>query len=82
MESRIELRVAFDDDLEGISRIGVGLADGVAELLVALVEMQTGGGESAIGHLANLNTRYKQQMASLLTLEFQVFDDDMPVLAA
>jgi transposase len=32
--------------------------------------------------LANLNTRHKQQMTSLLTLEFQVFDDDMPVLAA
>ena len=32
--------------------------------------------------LANLNTRHKQQMASLLTLEFQLFDDDMPVLAA
>jgi transposase len=34
------------------------------------------------GCLANLNTRHKQQMASLLTLEFQLFDDDMPVLAA
>ena len=32
--------------------------------------------------LANLNARHKQQMASLLTLEFQLFDDDMPVLAA
>jgi len=32
--------------------------------------------------LANLKTRHKQQMASLLTLEFQLFDDDMPVLAA
>src|SRR3954470_7569906 len=32
--------------------------------------------------LANLNTRHGQQMASLLTLEFQLFDDDMPVLAA
>ena len=32
--------------------------------------------------LANLHTRHKQQMASLLTLEFQLFDDDMPVLAA
>ena len=32
--------------------------------------------------LANLNARHKQQMASLLTLEFQLFDDDMPVMAA
>jgi len=32
--------------------------------------------------LANLHTHHKQQMTSLLTLEFQLFDDDMPVLAA
>ena len=32
--------------------------------------------------LANLNTRHKQQMASLLNLEFQLFDEDVPVLAA
>jgi transposase len=32
--------------------------------------------------LANLNTRYKQQMNTLLNLEFQLFDDDVPVLSA
>ena len=32
--------------------------------------------------LDNLNTRHKEQMDSLLTLEFQLFDNDMPVLAA
>jgi transposase len=32
--------------------------------------------------LANLNTRHKQQMSSLLNLEFQLFDEDVPVLSA
>ena len=32
--------------------------------------------------LANLNTRYKHQMKTLLNLEFQLFDEDVPVLAA
>jgi hypothetical protein len=32
--------------------------------------------------LGDLNTRHKQQMDTLLTLEFQLFDDDVPVLAA
>src|SRR5262245_52901205 len=32
--------------------------------------------------LASLNTRYKQQMDTLLNLEFQLFDDDVPVLSA
>jgi transposase len=32
--------------------------------------------------LASLNTRHQQQMDTLLNLEFQLFDDDMPVLAA
>jgi transposase len=32
--------------------------------------------------LANLNTRYKHQMKTLLNLEFQLFDEDMPVLSA
>jgi hypothetical protein len=32
--------------------------------------------------LANLNTRHKHQMDTLLTLEFQLFDEDVPVLAA
>jgi transposase len=32
--------------------------------------------------LANLNTRHKQQMKTLLNLEFQLFGEDMPVLAA
>jgi transposase len=32
--------------------------------------------------LANLNTRHKHQMKTLLNLEFQLFDEDMPVLAA
>jgi hypothetical protein len=32
--------------------------------------------------LANLNTRHKHQMNTLLNLEFQLFDDDMPVLSA
>jgi len=32
--------------------------------------------------LANLNTRHKHQMNTLLNLEFQLFDDEMPVLAA
>jgi transposase len=32
--------------------------------------------------LANLNTRHKHQMRTLLNLEFQLFDDDMPVLSA
>ncbi len=37
----------------------------------------------AIDHcLANLNTRHKHQMRTLLNLEFQLFDDDMPVLSA
>ena len=32
--------------------------------------------------LAKLDTRHKQQMKTLLTLEFQLFDYDMPVLSA
>ena len=32
--------------------------------------------------LANLGTRYKHQMNTLLNLEFQLFDDDVPVLSA
>jgi hypothetical protein len=32
--------------------------------------------------LANLDTRYKQQMYTLLNLEFQLFDDNVPVLSA
>ena len=32
--------------------------------------------------LANLDTCHKQQMATLLNLEFQLFDKDMPILAA
>ena len=32
--------------------------------------------------LTNLNTRHKHQMASLLSLEFQLLDEDVPVLAA
>ena len=32
--------------------------------------------------LANLNTRHKHQMKTLLTLEFQLFDEDVPVLSA
>jgi transposase len=32
--------------------------------------------------LANLNTRHKHQMKTLLNLEFQLFDDDVPVLSA
>jgi transposase len=32
--------------------------------------------------LANLSTRHKHQMASLLSLEFQLFNEDVPVLAA
>jgi hypothetical protein len=32
--------------------------------------------------LANLNTRHKHQMNSLLNLEFQLFDEDVPVLSA
>ena len=32
--------------------------------------------------LASLNTRHKHQMKTLLNLEFQLFDEDMPVLAA
>ena len=32
--------------------------------------------------LANLNTRHKHQMKTLLRLEFQLFDEDVPVLAA
>ena len=32
--------------------------------------------------LANLDTRYKHQMNTLLNLEFQSFDDDVPVLSA
>jgi transposase len=32
--------------------------------------------------LANLNTRHKQQMNTLLNLEFQLFGEDVPVLAA
>lgn len=32
--------------------------------------------------LANLGTRHKHQMDTLLNLEFQLFDEDVPVLAA
>jgi transposase len=32
--------------------------------------------------LANLNTRQKHQMNTLLNLEFQLFDEDVPVLSA
>jgi transposase len=32
--------------------------------------------------LANLNTRHKHQMNTLLNLEFQLFDEDVPVLSA
>jgi transposase len=32
--------------------------------------------------LANLNTRYKHQMTTLLSLEFQLFNEDVPVLSA
>jgi transposase len=32
--------------------------------------------------LGNLNTRYKDQMKTLLNLEFQLFDEDVPVLSA
>lgn len=32
--------------------------------------------------LANLNARHRHQMASLLSREFQLFDDEMPALAA
>lgn len=32
--------------------------------------------------LANLNTRHKQQMKTLLNLEFQLFDENVPVLSA
>jgi transposase len=32
--------------------------------------------------LANLNTRHSHQMKTLLNLEFQLFDDDVPVLSA
>jgi transposase len=32
--------------------------------------------------LANLNTRHKHQMDTLLNLEFQLFDEDVPVLSA
>ena len=31
--------------------------------------------------LANLNTRYKHQMKTLLNLKFQLFDEDVPVLS-
>ena len=34
------------------------------------------------GCLASLSTRHKQQMDTLLTLDFQLFDDDVPVLSA
>ena len=34
------------------------------------------------GCLANLNTKHKQQMKTLLNLEFQLFDEDVPVLSA
>ena len=34
------------------------------------------------GCLAQLNTRHKHQMKSLLNLEFQLFDEDVPVLSA
>jgi transposase len=32
--------------------------------------------------LANLDTRHRHQMNTLLSLEFQLFDEDVPVLAA
>jgi hypothetical protein len=32
--------------------------------------------------LAKLNTRHKHQMRTLLNLEFQLFDEDVPVLSA
>lgn len=32
--------------------------------------------------LANLNTRHRHQMDTLLNLEFQLFDEDVPVLSA
>jgi transposase len=32
--------------------------------------------------LASLNTRHQHQMKTLLNLEFQLFDEDMPVLSA
>jgi transposase len=32
--------------------------------------------------LANLNTRHRHQMKTLLNLEFQLFDEDVPVLSA
>ena len=32
--------------------------------------------------LTNLNTKHKQQMKTLLNLEFQLFDEDVPVLSA
>jgi hypothetical protein len=32
--------------------------------------------------LANLGTRHKHQMSTLLSLEFQLFDEDVPVLSA
>ena len=32
--------------------------------------------------LANLNTKHKQQMKTLLNLKFQLFDEDVPVLSA
>ena len=32
--------------------------------------------------LANLSTRHKHQMSTLLNLEFQLFDEDVPVLSA
>jgi transposase len=32
--------------------------------------------------LANLNTRHKHQMDTLLNLEFQLFDEDVPILSA
>ena len=34
------------------------------------------------GCLANLSTKHKQQMKTLLNLEFQLFDEDVPVLSA
>jgi transposase len=34
------------------------------------------------GCLAGLNTRHKHQMDTLLSLEFQLFDEDVPVLSA
>ena len=37
----------------------------------------------AIDHcLADLDTRHRQQMKTLMNLEFQLFDEDVPVLAA